>query len=428
YPCFEGLGANRVPKFGKSNGKCGLNELPHRLSPDNVDDWIKLGEAYLIHGSYRQAEACYRHAETFRPNSSVTLLGRGIALERLGRTSEAIDLFRRIAATANADMRAEIWYRIGRNLLREEKPDEAEQAFREVLEFVPAKFQIAKLLIRSDRAEEAKPLVEELLRIGPDVMELNQLAGQMCAALGDEAGVRQYRVRMERNPNRLAVGRTVAFFRQARKQYGASRLLVEADAREKENQLSAAIPLFEEVLLHNASEPLAVKVAELNLRLDRPEQAINICKQWIDQGGASAAILDQLGSAYMALGRKDEAVKTWERANDIAIRPATCLKLAAAYQERGESDRSSQHEGLAAFARGVSFYRVDKIEQAEDDLQSAYKLYPDHAPTSYYLGQIALLHGKPNEAKAHFEQCIDFDPGHGRAFEALRRLDGPMVP
>ncbi|MDA0836133.1 MAG: hypothetical protein O3A29_22910, partial [Planctomycetota bacterium] len=26
YPCFEGLGANRVPKFGKSNGKCGLKE------------------------------------------------------------------------------------------------------------------------------------------------------------------------------------------------------------------------------------------------------------------------------------------------------------------------------------------------------------------------------------------------------------------
>ncbi|MDA0834007.1 MAG: DUF1549 domain-containing protein, partial [Planctomycetota bacterium] len=26
-PCFEGLGANRVPKFGKSNGKCGIEEV-----------------------------------------------------------------------------------------------------------------------------------------------------------------------------------------------------------------------------------------------------------------------------------------------------------------------------------------------------------------------------------------------------------------
>ncbi|MEX1230635.1 MAG: tetratricopeptide repeat protein [Planctomycetaceae bacterium] len=420
-PAFPVFNAAIVDRLTAEN----LEDVSWRLSPDHLDDWNRLGETYLVHGSYRQAEACYRHAEMNGLNVTEVRLGRGISLERLGRTSEAIEIFRSLADEAGSELRAEVWYRIGRNLLREERPEQAELAFREVLEFVPAKFQAAKLLIRADRADEAEPLVDELLRLGLGVMEIDQLAGRLSRALGDEENVRKFRERIERDPNRLTVGRTVAFYRQARQQYGAARLLVEADAKEKANRLEEAEAAFERVLTYDFSEPLAVKVAALNLRLNRPAKSIDVCHRSIRQGGASAAVLDQLASAHMALGDWDEAIETWERSVGIALRPSNCAHLAAAYRRRGENDRAARLEAMASFARGVGFYRIDKIEQAEAELQASYEREPSFAPTAYYLGRIALLRDKPDEAKSFFEKCLQLDPGHGRAYSALMRFNHP---
>ena len=109
-----------------------LDRLRSGLSVDDAQAWTKLGEAYLAHGSYQQAEACFRRSDELDPGVAANAYTWGICLGRLGLTSEANSRLVRIVDTVPQTLRPEVWYRIGKNLLREEKPDKAEEVFRNV--------------------------------------------------------------------------------------------------------------------------------------------------------------------------------------------------------------------------------------------------------------------------------------------------------
>lgn len=399
-----------------------IERLRSRLNVDDAAAWGKLGEAYLIFGSYRQAEGCYRRAGELRSGDVDFAFGRGLCLERLGRTSEAIALFREIAPRATPQLQSEVVYRIGRNQLREEDTIAAEQAFLDAAGFPPADQQRAKLMIRSGRAAEALTLVTSLTAAGPDVLEVNQLAERVFRALGDEERAREYRERLERSPNRLATARTASAFRVARRQYGAARRLAEADALETSGHTADALRVFQEVLQVDPTELLAIKVAALQVRLGQPEQGVETCRQQAARGGASAALLETMGAAHSALGEHDEAVALWERAATLALRPGVCRALAEAYDRRGDKLQARRQRALAEAAEGIEDYRRNRISQARERLASAIRQNPDHAAAWYYLGCVQQLEEDRTSAVESFERCLALDAGHGRAFAALAAL------
>ena len=400
-----------------------LHHLRMSLSVDKADDWYMLGEAYLAYGSYLQAEACFRRAAELDPESVEIIANWGLALARLGRNTESNERFRSIAENAPALFRPEIWYRIGKNLLREEKSDEAEAAFRRVPEFPSAAYQLAKILMRSDRAEEAKLIIDDLLKAGANVMEINQIAAQCAEILGDKQASRKYYELTNRAPDRIALNRTVSLFTERRRRYGSERLLVETTELEKSGRIAESIQRFAKAMQDELGESAVAKIAELEVQLGHPQKAVKWIEAQIDRSGASALILERLGDAYLVMGQQDRTQQAWERGVRVGVRQELHEKLAQSYELGGNADRAQTQRGLVLHIKGLSNYRKNNLSEAFTDFFAAAQLLPNRSRTWFYLGQIHRFQGRCAQAKEAYRRCLSIEPGHGRADAALKLLE-----
>lgn len=405
-----------------------LDQARSKFSPDRIEDWTRLGELHLVFGSYASAEACYQRALREHPKHVETLLGLGMSQERLGRYAVANETFASLIPLAPPGMRDELRYRMGRNLLRLERAAEAEQAFRDGGNFPPATYQLAKLLVRTDRAAASLPIIESLLRLGPDVMEANQLAEQAYRSLGDRTKAAEHREILERCPNRLATGRTISVFRHIRQQHGVMKILAEASALEQRGQFEEACRLYETVWEVDTGEPYALKAAELRLKLNQPGAALEWCERQEPIGGSSSGLLELRGKIYAVMHQSDEALADWRRSQSLLIRPSVCREMSKMWLSQGETDAARQQEALAEFSDGVRLYRMNRIPQALDHLTKSLALNPENAQTLYYLGQVQRLSGKSSDAIVSWRRCLERQPGHGRAFAALQAASADRQP
>lgn len=396
-----------------------LEQFRADLSPDDPRSWSRLAELHLVFGSYASAEACYLRADSLRPHQLETLLGLGICQERLGRYAVANQTLARLIRLAPTELKAEVQYRIGRNCLRNDQAADAEQAFRQCVNFPPALYQTAKLLLRTDRAERALPLIEALLRLGPDVMESNQLAEQCQRVLGHRDRAAEFRERLERCPNRLATGRTVSAFRLTRQKLGAAKLLAEAEVAERTGHAAAAVELYEQVWPYEPAEPIAVRAMELRLKIKQPEAALNMGERQIELGGISASLLEQRGQAKKDSGDLEAATSEWRRSLTLLVRSGVCRALANALRDE-DAKASRRYQALADFAEGVRLYRLNRLAEAMPLLKESLRQDPEHASGWYYLGAVQALAEEDDVAAESWRRCLKLDPGHGRAFAALQ--------
>jgi len=122
------------------------------LANQSPEAWLDLGSLYLASGQYPQAELCFRVAQAKAPNSGDISFALGASLDMLGRTSEAIDQYRHASRSAEGRRLGACFYLIGKNYLRQEDPENAIKAFREVYTFLPASYELVKILLRTGNA------------------------------------------------------------------------------------------------------------------------------------------------------------------------------------------------------------------------------------------------------------------------------------
>jgi len=77
--------------------------------------------------------------------------------------------------------------------------------------------------------------------------------------------------------------------------------------------------------------------------------------------------------------------------------------------------------GIIVDSLGWAYYRLGELGEAREVLERASKLQPD-PEILYHLGAVCADLGDTEEAKRHFREALQRDPGHRLSREALFRL------
>jgi tetratricopeptide (TPR) repeat protein len=112
---------------------------------------------------------------------------------------------------------------------------------------------------------------------------------------------------------------------------------------------------------------------------------------------------DNLGLCYEALGRFDEAARSWEEAIRLDSRQAT-------------------RSPWPSLNLGLLMTRLDRLDAAEARFREALGCDPRFAPAHYQLGLVLEKKGRAAEALAELEEAARLDPASAEAQYALARL------
>jgi tetratricopeptide (TPR) repeat protein len=139
--------------------------------------------------------------------------------------------------------------------------------------------------------------------------------------------------------------------------------------------------------------------------------AERICQQLLSVDGALFDAAHLLGVAQWALGKKDAALASYDRA--LALRP---------------------DHGEAVFNRSVALYELKRYEEALASYDRALALRPDHAVTLSNRGAVLYALGRFEEALASYDRALALQPGYvaalsnrGVALRALRRFEEALA-
>jgi tetratricopeptide (TPR) repeat protein len=401
-----------------------FRDLRDRLEGNAPDDWLELAEAWIATGYFAEAEACYRQAARLESDSFDILFGWGVALERLGRTGEAIERFHAAIPSASPSIVNVCWYHIGRCHLREENVAEAEAAFGRARDFGPAAYQRAKIRIRSGRAHEAVPLLDEHLQQAPAVLQLVQLRAYASRELGrpDEA---EYRDRIERANETMQLDDTSVFLNSLRFRHGLARQVLECQQQRNTAGPQAGAACYSALVssmnFWDARRALPM-LAELQIEIGRPQEAVILLQQLFEHSNETPQTLEFLGNALFALERQDEARRVWERTAAMRDGVTVHLKLADYHERRENTQASRKHTALALHSAGVDDFRNNQLDRALQAFTEAVEFAPDQDHSWFYLGECHRIQGDVVQARAAYERCLAINPAHGRAFVGLNRL------
>ena len=159
-------------------------------------------------------------------------------------------------------------------------------------------------------------------------------------------------------------------------------------------------------------------LAEAQAALDKKdyETAVKDYQAYLDKGPDNASVHFQLGYAFTALQKLDEAKIQYQKA--IELNP----KMSEAYLNLGLTLLDSNPAGATAplqkavellpnlarakFALGVAYERSGKTPEAIEQYQEAEKIDPKDFDTHFTLGRLLLGAKRPAEAEAEFRAAL----------------------
>lgn len=123
-----------------------------------------------------------------------------------------------------------------------------------------------------------------------------------------------------------------------------------------------------------------------------------------------------MGDASLKAGDQREAIRTWERALEIAPAPVLLRRLEERYRAEGRPSRmialyqdalarAPQDLGLA-FALGRVYFELEMLDEAADQFQKVEVRTPDFAPLHAYLGAIFERHGQGADAFQEYRRAL----------------------
>jgi tetratricopeptide (TPR) repeat protein len=398
------------------------------------DDWARLGEIYLAYGYFPEAEACYRVAAQGAPASPDHAYNWGFALERIGQLEEANREYERAIALGHPRPE-DCWYYIGKNGLRQEKAEEAREAFQKAGNQPSARYEYARLMVRSGTSREAIPLLDKLAAEHPQAVQPYLLryrievfqGGALEGVYADKAG-RAMKVlpspwykefkRLEDVHDELGV---------AGEWLACKEMLAKGEHDEAEPRLRHAHRLW--------WDPAGIDLlAKVEARHRRLGEAINLLQEVIDRAGPSVHFLTRLGDMYEQTGQLDRAVEAWSRAVQLGFAPGAKYqdyqhrKLAAYYERKGDKEAARRHLALAYYATGHEAFWDDELSEdrklpaARRAFEQAVEFDPGSPHAWFYVGETRRLLNEPEDARQAYKRCLEINPDHGRALAGLALL------
>ncbi len=162
-------------------------------------------------------------------------------------------------------------------------------------------------------------------------------------------------------------------------------------------------------------------LGESYLKVDRPLDAIEPLEAAIQISATDADALYQLGLAYNAAEKPEQAVVFFSRA--VRLVP----DFVEAYGGMIESYTTLEQPEFIAYARGMQAFSMGDFETARTHLEYAAQVLPDHSPT--FLG-LALTYEQLEEfdyALIAINHALELEPENFAAQQTLGRLQATVT-
>jgi tetratricopeptide (TPR) repeat protein len=388
-------------------------------------DWNDLGELYLAHGFFPEAEACCRVAAEMDPNQPDPTYDWAFALERIGRLEESNAAYTKAIELGHADP-AGCWYFVGRNHLRREDVNAARAAFEKAGDHPSARYEIARLLVREGKPAEAVPILDRLAAKYPNAVQPPLLRHRIEVLAGSPQAA-AYADRSFRAPGRLPTPFDREFNRVEAIYFASGRpgQLRNAQSLLGRGDWQAAGAALRELLQEEWDPYVADSMAEAEFHLGRPAEAARLVREVVDRAGPSAYFLIRLGDEAAEAGRQPEAVEAWTRATRLGspIEVKNTQNRLAMYYDGAKNEAAAKfHHGRAFLGAGEELFRAGQYR----DALPAFKLAAEHDPRLalgwFYAGETHRVLGEAEPARAAYRKCLEIDPDFGRAVTGLGLL------
>jgi tetratricopeptide (TPR) repeat protein len=182
----------------------------------------------------------------------------------------------------------------------------------------------------------------------------------------------------------------------------------------RQSRFEEAVASYQSALkLAPQSAPIRLNLGIAHYRAGQFEKAVEIFEPFLIERGDVVQARQLYGLSLVQLGRDEEGVKQLEQTLDAAPPDAAVLyQLGLAYMRLGKAGFRATLERLASFPAGLpalrllqgqAFLRDQEYEQALEELQAAAKLEPNLPRLHYSLGVAYIKLGRNKDALAAFE-------------------------
>jgi len=288
-----------------------LFEHAYRVDPDNPQVCAVVGSLRSAEGRYYDAINLFEHALRVNPKQSDAHLHMGLALEKQEKLEQAIVHYTEAIRIKPSYVEAHLF--LGLALSRQGKSAEAVEQFEEALRLRPdsaiAHNNLAMVLYSQGKTEEAVAHLETALQIDPSLAAAHENFAVGLIGKGDVAQAADHlrsaiALASESAVLRLKLGRVLLTQGQVGETLVQLReaLRLRPDWPELLNDLAWILATHREEKFRNGAE--AVQLAEKACQLT---------------GFKRAMFVGTLAAAQAEAGKFDEALRTAQRAHDIAI-------------------------------------------------------------------------------------------------------------
>ncbi|QDT93724.1 tetratricopeptide repeat protein [Gimesia algae] len=409
-------------------------ELAAEAESGSSREWIRLGQAFLGQGFYGYAENCFRQAARIDPDDALAQASYAFCLERTGRMQVSTREYEKLEAysaktdTPFASPRHYL-YAIGRNYLREENVEKAEEIFRKNNGFPPADYQLAKLLVRSGRAEEALPYIERNLAATPYSLIFNQLQAQALESLGRLAEAKQAEDRLERAMYQIPLNFNTDFLTPYSKRHGIQKeveaynqLLERNDMDHLAKKLDEVLELMSERRIPQYKATL-ISMLEVEFQRKNPERMLKLIQKLKEFGVENAETLQFEAGAYLLSGDMEKAVPLLQRVLEMSPTIEVHQTLADYYDQQKNTEKRDYHQAKIALLFAMINFRNNQLKPAEEAIVRSVELNPLDPQTWFYYAEIKRVLGDQASAKEAYQKCLKLNPNHGRASRELALLN-----
>lgn len=390
-------------------------------------DWKQLGTNYLAAGYFPEAEACLREASRRAPAEADYAFAHAFALERLGQIEAAIAAYEE-ALRRGHHRPADVHYYVGKNHLRLEQTEAAWKAFVNAGDLAAARYERALLAERRQAVDEARHLAEQLARDFPEAYQPAGLLHRLALLRGDirEAAIWADQFNYRPRPLPTPFDHEADWVFRTANGLGRDRLFRDAGRHYQLGQWDQTEQLLRQAQQTVWTPEVADRLADTLFLQGRQAEAQQVLMEILERSGPSWEVLWRIGQIEAGRGRLEEALRYWERAREWATGPLAAelyRDLSEAYQRLQHSERSRQCLGRAHLLQGIQQLDQGQWANAAAELEQAVRLAPELADAWFFLGEARRCNHQEAEARRAYQECLQRQPHHGRATEALAHLN-----
>ncbi len=421
-PAFHLLMGTHLLDLGRLEEAVESFKAGIRLEPRAPVLYAQLGTALYRQGELEQAESAFGEALARDENLPMALVGMGETLLEQGRLDEAASyLHKSLEDDESPEARLKLgWchYHLGRL-------DVAETDFLSAASepgdpyWAAARFSLGRLYLERGSLELAREVLEDVCRREPDFSEAHRFLAETCTLLGDHARALHHWLTVERlEPDRslaLQPSLAVCYSRLCRHAEAEACIYGSIDkmgshpylfqllatvmmAQEKWDRAREALRVAEQLDPESSATQFEIAWVEENLgnfdvardrynrvlRLDpecveaysglgwlylqedKLDVALVLFEKCLELTGPDSEILDTLGWVYLLQGQLHRALSLFESA--ITFEPTL---------------------GLARAHRAAALSKLERLEEARQELLRALELDPDDEEVLEYARELA---------------------------------------